>query len=104
MATVNTVIFKSNGYSDRNRQAMQVPNSQEEHAEDFTSSATSQASTITADVGEIWEVCALDGNIWVTFGASPTAAVGTTYLIPSGITRHFAATTNGEKIAVIDDS
>lgn len=71
--------------------------------EEVTSSGTSAATTMTAveyDVASIYS----SGNVWVTFGASPTAAVGTTSFIAAGTRRDFGPLGVGMKCAVIDDS
>lgn len=71
----------------------------------ITSSASSQATTITATTpsgaDEFWGVTSVGGNVWVTFAAVPVAAVGTTWLCPDGETVWFRATP-GYKAAVID--
>lgn len=71
--------------------------------ETLASSATSAASTISAPAADqlVWTVTAL-GNVFVLFGASPTAVSGAGHLIPAGATRDFSVTASGEKIAVKD--
>ena len=74
-------------------------------AEDITTSGTSQTLTGSAPVDCICVVEAWgSGSAWVTFGATPTAAVGTTHLITAPDTRTFGGIKAGWKAAVIDDS
>lgn len=68
----------------------------------ITSSGTSQQATITAGNGEICRITASGGKIWIKFGANPTAAAGSDYLIPDGATHEFGIVAAGHKIAVID--
>jgi hypothetical protein len=74
-------------------------------SEEVTTSGTSAATTMTAKVGD---VCVIvnnsDAMIWATFGASPTAAVGTTHAILSKTSRTFGPMGAGFKAALIDDS
>lgn len=71
-------------------------------SEKLTSSAASAASTNIAQAFEYWHIATV-GDIWVTFGPNPTAAVGTGFLINAGSSMDFEATA-GDKVAVIDNS
>lgn len=74
-------------------------------AEELASSGTSAATTITAKNGDIARVTNHgDATIWVTFGAAPTAAVGTTHPILAGSTEDLGPLGAGMKMAVIDDA
>lgn len=66
----------------------------------ITSSASSQQASITAVADEYWMI-STDGSIWVAFGANPTAAAGTSFMLTAG-TYYFQSMTVGEKCAVID--
>jgi hypothetical protein len=44
-----------------------------------------------------------DGDVWVSFGTSPTAAVGTDFFVPTNEDTFFIVT-QGDKISVINDS
>lgn len=74
--------------------------------EEVTSSGTSAATTITANKHDVARVTNHDASqmVWVTFGASPTAAVGTTHAIAPGSTQDLGPIGEGHKAAVIDDS
>ena len=52
--------------------------------------------------GLVWEIAASGGAIWVAFGSNPTAAAGTSFMVPDGAVRHFGAGDSGEKVAVIN--
>ncbi len=66
-----------------------------------TSSASSQATTMTADSDSFWTIASDGGPIWVTFAAAPTAIVGTGYLVTTGGVVNVEATA-GDKAAIID--
>ena len=68
----------------------------------LATSASSQADTHAALDGEYWDL-ATNGDVWVAFGATPTAAKGTGYFMPAGTVRNFEAVA-GDKVAVIDNS
>jgi hypothetical protein len=74
-------------------------------SETITSSGSSQATTIAAtslsgnDV--FWSVTTSGADVWVTFGTTPTAAAGTTWLLVDGQTLWVRATA-GYKCAVIN--
>ncbi len=73
--------------------------------EELNSSTSSSATTIEAAKGDFATVINNDAeDIWVTFGASPVAAVGTGHFVPSGKIRDFGGLQAGEKAAVINDS
>lgn len=44
-----------------------------------------------------------DGDVWLSFGTAPTAAVGTDFFLPSGTVIDVGVRKN-DKISVIDDS
>lgn len=80
-----------------------VPDSIPAAAQTMTSSGTSAQSTITASSSEgVWVVTAKGGDIWVAFGANPTAAQGAGYLVLAGTTRDFGINAVGDKIAIKD--
>jgi hypothetical protein len=73
--------------------------------QNFTVTATSQASTIVAPAAlnlelSLWEVTAADQAVWIKFGTAPTAAPGADFLVPIGQTRRFTALA-GDKVALI---
>lgn len=71
-------------------------------AEDITSSAASQQSTITSQRGQMCQITASGGAVWVKFGANPTASAGNDHLIIDGSTREFGFLETGWKVALID--
>jgi len=71
-------------------------------AESLTSSGTSDATTITAQQGEVASITASGGAVYVAVGASPTAVSGAGDLVPDGGRLDIGAMLNGDKIAVID--
>ena len=71
-------------------------------SEALTTSGTSAATTITAEIGDVVNVRAVGGGIWVTAGAAPTAAEGTHWFIPDGGFVEFGMMQAGWKIAAID--
>lgn len=70
-------------------------------AESIASSATSQATTEVAEVGDIITVTAL-GDIFVSIGAAPIAANGVGDLIPAGGPKSYGPASAGFKVAVVD--
>lgn len=73
--------------------------------EELTSGVASSATTITARVGDV----ALISNsgaedVWVSFGAAPTAVVGSGHFIMAGTVREFGGLVDGDKCAAINDS
>lgn len=74
-------------------------------SEEITTSATSQATTATAANGGVCHVVNNGAeDVWVTFGFSPTAAVGTTFFIPADTQLQVGDMTAGHVAAVINDS
>ncbi len=79
-----------------------VPNSLPTSASSITTSGTSQQSSNsvqTADDNEFWIITAAGGDMWVKFGADPTAAAGDEWLITDGQTREWKGLA-GDKMAV----
>lgn len=68
----------------------------------ITSSASSQASTITALTGEIATITASGGAVHVIVGSSPTAATTTGDLVPDGATLELGFMLDADKVAIID--
>ena len=68
----------------------------------ITSSGTSQQTSITAGNDTACRITAIGGSVWIKFGANPTAAAGSDYLIPSGASHDFGNIPAGYKVAVID--
>lgn len=77
-------------------------------AESITSGASSaQGSTAIGPAkgwqGLFWIITNSGGNVWVKFGANPTAAAGDDHLIPDGaVDVAYAVSGATEKIAVKD--
>lgn len=73
----------------------------------ITSSGSSQQGTTVAASNPgydiYWSVTSSGGSVWVTFGSNPTAAPGTSWLIPDGQTFWLRAVP-GDIAAVIDAS
>lgn len=79
-----------------------VPLSVPISAESITASGTSQATTMTGNVGQVWEIQTLTAAIEVVFGSAPTAAAGaSSRKLAADQIYHFAVSANGEKCAVI---
>lgn len=101
MATVQINLCRSNARIQQQPVVDDVP----ADSETITSSGTSQASTLAASTDrgndQFWCILAAGGAVWVTFAADPTAAVGTTWLVPDGQPLWLRATP-GNKVAVID--
>lgn len=73
--------------------------------EELATSGTHARSTVTADAGDYARIVNnSSGLVWVTFAATPTAAVGTTYAIPPNTAADFGPLLAGDKASVIDDS
>ena len=104
MATVHVTISRVDDRGDTGG-ALPLVTSVPEAAQTITSSGTSAASTIAAAKadGLVWSVTATS-NVFVAFGASPTAVSGSGHLVLAGQTRDFSVTAAGEKIAVKDAS
>lgn len=103
MATVHIVLARVKA-RNRNGAAMPVLDSIPQAVDTMTSSGTSaQSSAVSTEAeSQFWSVTAADGNVYVCFGANPTAAADSGWLIADGQTREFAACSVGEKIAVKD--
>lgn len=71
-------------------------------AESIATSGTSQASTNAAGNEDCCQLTVTGGNVWVKFGAAPTAAAGSDYLLIDGQTREFGHLPAGTKVAVIN--
>lgn len=87
----------------RSNTGVDAPDSAAVAAETKTLSSSSQQTTITASIGEMWAVTA-SGDCLVLSGTNPTAlaAGGSTHqFVPSGQTRYFNASVASEKLAVI---
>lgn len=96
MATVHVA------FSEGNQQYVPVAAKTPSGSEVITSSATSQATTITANNGEFVTITASGGNVWAKIGSSPTAASADEWLILDGQTRNFGPCAAGDTCAVID--
>lgn len=96
MATVNVAFARAvDG-------AAQVLAAMPHASQSITSGAGSTQSTITAGLDTVCQITASGGKVWVKFGANPTAAAGSDYLILDGQTREFGMIPMGFKVAVID--
>lgn len=107
MATVAvTLTSVSNKASTGLNAVMPTPDAAATGSATIASSAASQqvSTVVCPDDGRqhYWIITAL-GNVWVTFGTSPTAVAGTSYLVAAGTTRDWAAKA-GQMAAVIDAS
>lgn len=73
-------------------------------SETVTSSASSAASVNTANGGEYVTITAIDGPVFTTIGASPTALASGAGMevVVSGAWRTFGPLKDGDKVAVID--
>lgn len=75
-------------------------------SEEVTTSGTAASTTATAPFRN--SVCVIMNNsstaVWVAFGASPTAAVGTTHFVLPNSIREIGGISKGWKASVIDDS
>lgn len=69
-------------------------------SETMTESGTSAASTITAVTGELCRITAT-ADIYVNYGAAPTAASGSGDLVPAGGAIDIGPMSQGDKIAII---
>lgn len=70
-------------------------------AETIVSSGTSQATTISASVGDFISVTALS-DVYSAIGTAPVAASGSGDLVPAGATKTFGPASAGFKVAIID--
>lgn len=75
-------------------------------SEEITSSGTSQATTASATSdNSIASIVNIGSDvIWVSIGASPTAAVGAKSVIAANERRDFGGLQKGHVVAVINDS
>jgi hypothetical protein len=103
MATLSVVVAQiynpKIGYKDP------VPSAVALASAEITTSGTSQQTAFSTDgstFGAFWVITATGGNVWVKFGANPTAAAGDQWLILDGQTRDFAVDAYAQKLAVID--
>lgn len=71
-------------------------------AETLTSSGTSGATTISAHQGEIADIVASGGAVYVAIGANPTAVVGEGDLVPNGGRIQIGFMNTTDKVATID--
>lgn len=107
MATFSVVLVRGNTVSDWG-DVLPVAKSQPVAAESITTSGASAAGTAFVSGAsprkwsDIWVVTASGGNVWVKFGASPTAAAGDDWLVVDGTTREFGVSVDGENVAVIN--
>jgi hypothetical protein len=104
--TVQIAIGRSSGKSASLKSGLQIMDAAPYWSETITASGSSQATTNAApDRGEyslVWDVWnGGDAAVWLTFGATPTAAAGTTWLVPAGQGRAFLAKP-GQKAAVVN--
>lgn len=105
MSTVHVVLVRVSA-SFPNLEPIPLPDAEEDFAQTITSGASSTASTIATPtdptIRRVWDVTAVDADIWVKFGTTPIAAAGSGYLIKAGQFRSFPARSGGQKIAVKD--
>lgn len=73
--------------------------------QELTSGLSSTATTIEARVGDV-AVISNNGaeDVWVSFGATPTAAVGSGHFVMAGTVREFGGLEDGDKCAAINDA
>jgi len=104
MATVNIVLTTSKTRVTSGSNSVPIPASVAKAGQNITSSGTSQQSTITGAAAgkDMWVITATGGNVYLDFGADPTAAAGDKYLVVADQTREFGVSVNSEKVAVID--
>lgn len=103
MAKVNLVIGRTSMKHDEN-----VPVIILESSQTLTSSASSQAFTVTAgerksEAAYVAEVTVNGNNVFIDVGASPTAVNNQGAMILSGQTRYYRLFA-GDTIAVIDEA
>ncbi len=70
--------------------------------ESITSSGTSQPTTGSANSGDFAHITSIGGAVWASFGSSPVASAGTTWIIADGETKLFGPLKDGDKAAIID--
>jgi hypothetical protein len=104
MATVHVVLCQVTSKSRaQTGSTMPVPDSVPIGADTMTPTSTSAQATVTpgsAQTGIVWSVTSLDAAVWVNFGADPTAAPDSGWMILAGDSRDFAVTSPNEKCAV----
>jgi hypothetical protein len=102
MATVHVTLSRVDDRGDTGG-ALPVITSVPTLVDTILSTAVSQKSTLAAPKadGLVWSITAL-GNVWIAFGADPTAAAEAGHLVAAGQTRDFSVTTAGETVAVKD--
>lgn len=96
MATLNVV------FSHAVERIAQVIGGIPTNATSITTSAASQTSTNAAGNEDVCQLTVTGGNVWVKFGAAPTAAAGSDFLLTDGQTREFGHLPAGTKVAVIN--
>jgi hypothetical protein len=102
MATVHVTLSRVKGRASTGS-TMPVQDSVEISADTMTSSGTSAQSSITApDLDCFWSVTVTGGNVYVKFGANPTAVADAGYLLLDGDTRDFSPCAVSEKLAIKD--
>lgn len=105
MATVSVVLSSvSNNARSGLNAVMPVPDAVPAGKDSVTSSAASQQAAVTAPAdadGLFWTITATGGNVWVQFGADPTASAGNDHLLIDGVPRDYAAA-GSQKVAIID--
>lgn len=80
-----------------------VADSADVGADTKTTSAVSQLSDLTGQLGQIWTVTATGGNVFLNFGAgTPVAASDDGRMILDGQTRDFAVSVANERLALKD--
>lgn len=101
MATVHVVLAASQTRALTGA-TLPLANSVPVGSDTVTTSSSSAQSSLVAEAGAIWSVTARDGDVWVKFGANPTAAADDGWLVLTGQTREFGASAALEKIALKD--
>lgn len=103
MATVHIALCNVTANARIVTSTMPVPESVTVGSDTITSSGTSQQSSVVASrVGQFWTVAVTGGNVYVCFGADPTAATDAGHLLLDGQTRAFSVTAASEKVAIKD--
>jgi len=105
MATVQIVLAGATGRSATGA-TMPVVNSVPVDADTLTSGASSAQADFSAPATGwetlFWSVTVTGGNVYVRFGANPTAVTEEGWLVLDGQTREFAVSAASEKIAIKD--
>jgi hypothetical protein len=103
MATVHIALCNVTANARIVTSTMPVPESVTAASDTMTSSGTSQQSSAVASrVGQFWSVTVAGGDVFVLFGADPTAVSDAGFLVLDGQTREFSVTAAGEKVAIKD--